>query len=211
MTEKKKLSKYKDVYCLYCHTPIVLDLAERRGDKEVYCPSCESHYKISALEEFIGNLSNTTEGQCPNCLVMLEFGIIDRVGKKLITCPACKDSFYLNEVILESSKRNTIEMKTENNNLENEVATQENHGNITAGAPVMLKNYKTYVALGLFLDFFFIFTILTFSEEGKIKKEIDKWQLDDKLSFNTWRTIFRAKFVLIAIFIVISILDSIYV
>lgn len=94
---QNELSEYKEIHCIYCHTELCLNLAERRGTKDIHCPSCKKIYSIKDVNLFFSRLSPITEGKCPNCYTDLVFDLEDRTGNNLIKCPICKDSFYIDE------------------------------------------------------------------------------------------------------------------
>jgi len=94
-----KLSPIKEIYCINCHEELILDLAERRGEKQIICPKCKTSFSIKKAEKFMSNISPITEGKCPGCLGELIFDIEDRISKDKVKCPICKDLFYMREVI----------------------------------------------------------------------------------------------------------------
>lgn len=73
-----------------------------------------------------------------------------------------------------------------------------------------LGNYKTYIVLSIFLDFFFIFTIMVFirdSQLERIKKNQDV-SSDLKNSLTNWRIFFVIIFILKIIGLLALISDS---
>ena len=94
-----KLSPIKEIYCINCHEELILDLAERRGEKQIICPKCKTSFSIKKAEKFMSNISPITEGQCPSCLEELIFDPDDRIGDKKIKCPICGDYFYIDETV----------------------------------------------------------------------------------------------------------------
>lgn len=184
-TQTRQLSKLKEVFCIECYTELLPSLAERRGEKPLICPVCKTSFTIKQAENFIKNLDPILEGQCPNCMTVLVFSIEDRSSKKKVRCPKCKETFYLNEV------ENPLTATTSEKYISKKSSIDSKKDIISLSIPqVLLKNYKTYVILSIFLDFFFVFTILSLTESSKIKKQIYSWKEEDKLSFNTWHTVF---------------------
>ncbi len=101
MTEKnkkrRKLSKYKDCFCVHCYEELALSLGHRRGDDLIICPECDKEFSIDELEKFMKSLSNIIGGDCPNCEQSLSFNVSERVPNSKIECPMCKESFYIDE------------------------------------------------------------------------------------------------------------------
>ncbi len=115
-----RLSPIKEIYCINCHEELILDLAERRGEKQIICPKCKISFSIKEAEEFMKNISPITEGKCPNCMRELTFDIEDRISKDKIKCPACKDLFYIDEV---ETYNDTPKIEQEENRKEEDIDT----------------------------------------------------------------------------------------
>lgn len=168
-----KLSPLKEVYCINCHVELLPTLAERRGEEDLLCPDCNTSFSIEEAEQFLKKLSPTEEGLCPACDATLAFDIEDRSTNGKIQCPICGDSFYITEVSeIEHQQRRTT--------------TQ---GRTLSKPEIMLKNFKIYVILSIFLDFLFLFTILAFSESRRIEESYYLLNEEQKINHNTWKTV----------------------
>ena len=99
-----KLSPIKEIYCINCHEELILDAAEKKGEKDIVCPKCDTSFNLLDEHNFLKNLSPIVEGLCPSCWEELVFDIEDRINKGKIECPVCKDSFYMEEVLYPSNK-----------------------------------------------------------------------------------------------------------
>lgn len=122
-----KLSPIKEIYCINCHEELILDLAERRGEKQIICPKCKTSFSIKKAEKFMSNISPITEGQCPGCFGELIFDIEDRISKDKVKCPICGNLFFMKEVLDPSNqiiKKRKYEKRTEETTIphsENEI------------------------------------------------------------------------------------------
>jgi len=122
-----KLSPIKEIYCTNCHEELILDLAERRGEKQIICPKCKTSFSIKKAEKFMSNISPITEGKCPGCFGELIFDIEDRISKDKVKCPICGNLFFMKEVLDPSNqiiKKRKYEKRTEETTIphsENEI------------------------------------------------------------------------------------------
>jgi len=89
------LSTIKEVYCIKCHENLKLNLEERKGEKDVFCPICKSEFPLKKGEEFMNKISPVKEGLCPHCREDLTFSVGDRVFNNRIICPLCKKDFTI--------------------------------------------------------------------------------------------------------------------
>lgn len=191
MGEKHKLSQYKRVYCKHCYKLFNIDLAQRRGEEDIFCPECEKYFSIKEAEKLMHNISNITSGYCPNCEAELIFNMKDRASGEKIICPICRDYFYIDEVENPTYNSETKDLE-KLNTLEEEK---------------LISNYKTYVLLSFFLDFFFIFSIIVAKKSSIIERyssQIDNFYIK---KFKNWHTFFVIV-LSIKIFLIIVILTA---
>lgn len=102
--KRNKLSPIRELYCVNCHTLLILNLEERRGDEDILCSVCKATFSLKEGISFISKLSNIKEGRCPNCFVDLEFDVESRLHNDLLTCPGCNQAFYIEESLPERTK-----------------------------------------------------------------------------------------------------------
>lgn len=117
-----KLSPIKEIYCINCHEELILDSTEKKGEKDIVCPKCDTSFNLLDEHNFLKNLSPIVEGQCPSCWEELTFDIEDRASKDKIKCPLCENSFYITEAINPSTKilpkKEIDEEETSDNSIE---------------------------------------------------------------------------------------------
>jgi uncharacterized protein YbaR (Trm112 family) len=94
---EENLSTTKEVYCIKCHENLKLNLEERKGEKDIFCPICKSEFPIKKGEEFMNKISPVKEGLCPHCREDLTFSVGDRVLNNRIICPLCKKDFTIED------------------------------------------------------------------------------------------------------------------
>ncbi len=96
-TKRRKLSKYKNCFCVSCCEELILSLENRRGEKNIECSSCKESFPIEDAEEFNNNLSDIIKGDCPNCDTTILFNAKARIPESKIKCFKCEGLFYIEE------------------------------------------------------------------------------------------------------------------
>lgn len=189
------LSSYKSCYCPSCQTEMHLPLSVRRAEHKAVCHKCDDKFSMQELEYYNDKLSNIVKGYCPNCSKRLEFNIYHRGTDEKIECSVCNEFFYLNEV-----ERPTYLKTNTKNNVVGAIDAEQK-----------LSNFRMYIILSIFVDFFFIFTLLSISERGKVVEYMNSNALGDsqKSSLNNW-TLILIILVIIKIFGAVSIFIDYY-
>ena len=140
------------------------------------------------------------EGLCPFCQERLKLDKEERHGKVPVHCPLCDASYPVEKVTFEKTTKSTS----------TDVEDEKDSDPFTKSTfRSLLSTYKIYIVLTIFLDFFFIFTILCFSQRSKLIKLSRKpIPLELKISYKNWNTAFIIILIAKAVLIIYGIFLS---